>query len=242
MASMAHSYRPVVRDQGFLSPPDLREWLPNDHLVWLVLEIVEELDLSALHARHPNAGPGRAAFDPDMMLGLLIYAYCHGVRSSRQIQRRCVTDVVFRVLCAQDSPDHSTIARFRAEHQEVFARLFTQVLQVAAAAGLARFGTVAIDGTKIPANASVDANRHRDWLAREVQALLSDAAQVDAAEDAHGSDDDGDGGGPRIPTGLRDRGRRAGRLRTALAEISAREHAAGPCCVDGSHLGQGRVG
>ena len=119
---MARSYRPVQRDQAFLLPPDMREWLPEDHLVWLVLEIVEQLDRSALHARHPNAGAGRAAYDPDMLLALLIYAYCQGVRSSRQIEQRCVTDVAFRVLCAQDAPDHTTIARFRVEHQEAFAR------------------------------------------------------------------------------------------------------------------------
>jgi len=224
---VARSYRPVLRDQGFLLPPDMREWLPDDHLVWLVLEIVEQLDRSALHARRSNTGPGRAAYDPDMLLALLIYAYCQGVRSSRQIQQRCVTDVAFRVVCAQDVPDHTTIARFRAEHQDVFAQLFTQVLQVAAMAGLARFGTVAIDGTKIPANASVDANRHRDWLAREVQALVNDAAQVDAAEDAQDRDDNNNGaGGQRMPAGLRDRSGRAERLRTALAEISAREDAA----------------
>ncbi len=230
MAGVARSYRPVRRDQGFLLPPDMREWLPDDHLVWLVLEIVEQLDRSALHARHPNTGAGRAAYDPDMLLALLVYAYCQGVRSSRQIEQRCVTDVAFRVLCAQDVPDHTTIARFRTEHQEVFAQLFAQVLQIAAAAGLARFGTVAIDGTKIPANASADANRHRDWLAREVDTLLRDAAQLDATEDAEhaqdaGNDRDDDGDGQRMPVGLRDRSGRAERLRAALAEIAAREHA-----------------
>jgi transposase len=172
----------------------MREWLPEDHLAWLVLEIVEQLDRSALHARHPNSGAGRAAYDPDMLLALLIYAYCQGVRSSRQIEQRCVTDVAFRVLCAQDVPDHTTIARFRVDHQEVFAGLFTQVLQIAAAAGMARFGTVAIDGTKIPANASADANRHRDWLVGEVDALLRDATQLDATEDAEHAQDPSDGG------------------------------------------------
>jgi transposase len=229
MADVARSYRPVLRDQGFLLPPDMREWLPEDHLVWLVLEIVEQLDRSALHARHPNTGAGRAAYDPDMLLALLIYAYCQGVRSSRQIQQRCVTDVAFRVLCAQDVPDHTTIARFRAEHQEVFAGLFAQVLRVAAAAGLAHFGTVAIDGTKIAANASMDANRHREWLVGEVNALLGEAAQVDAEEDAaHAHDeatDRGDGDGQRMPAGLRDRSGRAERLRAALAEITARAQA-----------------
>jgi transposase len=206
----------------------MREWLPEDHLAWLVLEIVEQLDRSALHARHPNSGAGRAAYDPDMLLALLIYAYCQGVRSSRQIEQGCVTDVAFRALCAQDVPDHTTIARFRVDHQEVFAGLFTQVLQIAAAAGMARFGTVAIDGTKIPANASADANRHRDWLVGEVDALLRDATQLDATEDAeHAQDpsDEGDGDGQRMPASLRDRGGRAERLRAALGEITAREHA-----------------
>src|SRR5215813_3133992 len=123
---MARSYRPVVRDQPFLLPPDMRDWLPADHLVWFVLEIVGRLDRSAFHARHRNAGVGRAAYDPDMLLGLLIYAYCNGVRSSRQIERLCWTDV----------PDHATIARFRAGCQAAFAGLFVQVLLVAGKAGL----------------------------------------------------------------------------------------------------------
>ena len=167
-----------------LLPVDLREWLPADHLVWFLLDILDQLDRSELHARHPNVGAGRAAYDPDMLLGLLIYAYCRGVRSSRAIERACVTDVAFRVLCAQDIPDHATIARFRAQHQEVFVGLFTQVLLIAAQAGLARFGTLAIDGTKIAANASLDANRDRQWLAGQVAELLAQAAATDAAEDA----------------------------------------------------------
>jgi transposase len=219
-------------------PPDTREWLPEDHLAWLVLEIVEQLDRSALHARHPNSGAGRAAYDPDMLLALLIYAYCQGVRSSRQIEQRCVTDVAFRVLCAQDVPDHTTIARFRVDHQEVFAGLFTQVLQIAAAAGMARFGTVAIDGTKIPANASADANRHRDWLVGEVDALLRDATQLDATEDAeHAQDpsDEGDGDGQRMPASLR--GSRW--ARRAAARSAGRDHrprtrrASGPTAAAG---------
>jgi len=119
-----------------------------------------------------------------------MYAYCRGVRSSRQVERLCGTDVAFRVLCAQDVPDHSTIARFRADCQDAFAALFTQVLLVAAQAGLARFGTVAIDGTKIAANASLDANRGQEWLQRQVAEMIQDAEQTDAGEDvaARGSD------------------------------------------------------
>lgn len=215
---MAHSYRPVVRDQPFLLPPDMREWLPADHLVWFVLEIVDRLDRSAFHARHHNAGVGRAAYDPDMLLGLLIYAYCNGVRSSRQIERLCWTDVAFRVLCAQDVPDHATIARFRAGCQEAFAGLFVQVLLVAGKAGLARFGTVAIDGTKIAANASVQANRDREWLAAQVAAMLAEAARADAAEDAC---DDHDGRAGGMPSGLADPTRRAARIAAAAAEVQA---------------------
>jgi transposase len=114
------------------------EWLPADHVVWFLLETVDALDTSAFHVGRRLGGVGTAGYDPDMLLTLLIYAYCQGVRSSRQIERRCLTDVAFRVVCAQDVPDHATVARFRAEHEDTFAVLFTQVLLVAAEAGLAR--------------------------------------------------------------------------------------------------------
>ncbi len=114
---MAKSYRPVLRDQPMLVPVDMREWLPPDHLVWFVLDAVEALDVDGLERSRRRGGAGAAGYDPRMLLALLIYAYCQGVRSSRKIERMCVTDVAFRVLCAQDGPDHATIARFRAEAQ-----------------------------------------------------------------------------------------------------------------------------
>jgi transposase len=166
-----------------LLPVDMREWLPEDHLAWFVLETVEVLDTSGLERCRRVGAAGRAGYDPRMLFALLVYAYCLGIRSSRAIERLCTTDVAFRVLCAQDPPDHTTIARFRAEAGPAFAGLFTQVLLVAARAGLARFGTVAIDGTKIAADASIDANRGGDWLAQQVTAMVTDAEQVDAAED-----------------------------------------------------------
>jgi transposase len=218
---MARSYRPVVRDRAFLLPPDMREWLPADHLVWFVLEIVDRLDRSAFHARHRNVGVGRAAYDPDMLLGLLIYAYCNGVRSSRQIERLCWSDVAFRVLCAQDVPDHATIARFRAGCQEAFAGLFVQVLLVAGKAGLGRFGTVAIDGTKIAANASVQANRDREWLAAQVAKMLAEAEQADAADDARHEHHSRGG----MPPSLADPARRAARIAAAAAEVRAQTEA-----------------
>ena len=114
---MAKGFRPVDRDQQFLLPPDMRHWLPADHLVWFVLDTVAGLDLAAFRAGRRLGGAGRAAYDPVMLLGVLIYAYAVGQRSSRQIERLCQTDVAFRIVCAQDVPDHSTIARFRAQHE-----------------------------------------------------------------------------------------------------------------------------
>src|SRR5215212_2196386 len=175
-----------------LLPVDMREWLPPDHLVWFLLETIEALDTSALDRTRRRGGAGAAGYDPRMLLGLLIYAYCQGVRSSRQIERLCLTDVAFRVLCAQDGPDHTTIARFRAEGQEAFVDLFSQVLMIAARAGLGRFGTVAIDGTKIAANASIDANRGKDWLDRHAADMVAEADRTDRAEKAAASENPDD--------------------------------------------------
>jgi transposase len=220
---VAKSYRPVQRDQPFLLPPDMRDWLSADHVVWFVLETVEALDTGAFHARRRLGGTGTAGYDPDMLLALLVYAYCQGVRSSRQIERRCLTDVAFRVVCAQDVPDHATIARFRAEHEQGFAALFSQVLQVAATAGLVRLGTVAIDGTKIPANASIDANRGRDWLDEQVRQIIAEARGADAEDagsDSDGSDDADHADGDRVPSRLADRSHRAERIRHAALEVT----------------------
>jgi len=217
---MAKEFRPVRRDQVFLMPPDMREWLPSDHLVWFILDTLEALDLTGLEATRRRGGVGAAGYDPRMLLGLLMYGYCRGVRSSRQIERLCGTDVAFRVLCAQDVPDHCTLARFRADCQDGFTSLFTQVLMIAGRAGLARFGTVAIDGTKIAANASIDANRGQEWLALEVNRMVTDAEQVDAQEDLLSAQGHLPAEGERLPATLTDgQGRRA-RIRAAAAEVT----------------------
>lgn len=218
---MARSYRPVVRDQEFLLPPNMAEWLPDDHLVWFVLDVVEQLDTSAFHRARRTGGAGRAGYDPDMLLALLIYAYAVGERSSRRIERLCVDHVAFRVVCGQDGPDHTTIARFRADHRQGFADLFAQVLRLCAAAGMVKVGVISIDGTKIAANASRSANRSHDWV-REQAALVAaevvaDADAVDASEDATaaasgGSDDD-------LPPGFATRKGRAANIKKALAEL-----------------------
>jgi len=218
---VAKSYRPVLRDHPTLLPVDMCEWLPADHLVWFLLETVEELDTTALEAAtRRRGGAGAAGYDPRMLLALLVYAYCQGVRSSRQIERMCVTDVAFRVLCAQDGPDHATIARFRAQARDTFIDLFSQVLMIAAEAGLGRFGTVAIDGTKIAANASIDANRGKDWFDRRVASMVAESEHTDQVEDTagHGADD---AGPDRVPADLGDRTRRAERIQRAAAELRA---------------------
>jgi transposase len=219
---MAKGYRAVLRDQPFLMPVDMREWLPADHLVWFVLDVVDQLDTSAFHGRNVKALSGRAGFDPEMLLALLLYGYCRGVRSSRQIERLCEVDVAFRVICAQDAPDHCVIARFRQTNLTGFADLFAQVLRLAAKAGLGRFGTIAIDGTKIAANASVDANRTEAWLREQVETILAEAQRTDAAEDA----EHGDRRGDEPPEDFADPGARAEKIRAALAEIEHERRAA----------------
>ena len=210
-----------------LLPVDMREWLPPDHLVWFVLETVEALDTSGLERTRRLGGAGAAGYDPRMLFGLLVYAYCQGVRSSRQIERMCSTDVAFRVLCAQDSPDHATIARFRAEAQAAFTDLFSQVLMVAARAGLGRFGTVAIDGTKIRANASIDANRGRAWFDQHVAGIVADADRADQVENAAATENPDDDQPDRVPADLRDRTRRRDRIRQAAQELTAQHQQRG---------------
>src|SRR5438445_11613859 len=175
---------PADRDQRYLLPPDLREWLPADHLAWFVIDAVAQLDTSAFWADLRCDGVGRAAYDPDLMLAVLIYAYSRGERSSRLIERRLCEDVAYRVIACNHCPDHATIARFRQRHATLVAEIFTQVLAMCARAGLVQVGVVALDGTKIAANASLRANRTHQQLADEVARILKEAEETDAAEDA----------------------------------------------------------
>jgi len=225
---MAKGFRPVDRDQPFLLPPDMREWLPEGHLAWFVIDAVGALDLSLFAARKTPRGSwaGRAAYDPRMLLALLVYGYAAGVRSSRRIERACWEDVAFRVICAGDVPDHATVARFRREHfadPEAVGGLFGQVLVLAARAGLGRLGLIAVDGTKIAAAASKDANRTERRLRELAAQILAEAEAVDAAEDELY----GEARGDELPQELADPKTRAERIRTALAELEAERQAAG---------------
>src|SRR6266851_1491617 len=157
---MAKRYRPVQRDQPYLLPPDMREWLPEDDPVWLVIRVVEvHADTSAFHALRRTGGAGAAGYDPDMLLTVLAWAYAHQVTSSRRIEQLCHTDVAFRVICGGNLPDHVTIARFRSAFGGAIGPFFAQVLALCARLGMGKLGVVALDGMKIAANASKPANR-----------------------------------------------------------------------------------
>lgn len=180
---MARDFRPVDRDTGFLLPPDVRDWLPEGHLAWTVIDAVETLDLTALISTYRLGGRGRRAYDPAMMLTLLIYAYAVGLTSSRGIERACGHDVAFRVITANQVPDHDTIAAFRVRHREVFKDLFIELLKVCAAAGLGSVGTISVDGSKIAANASSRRNRTAEGIAK-AQAELGDPQPGDSGPGA----------------------------------------------------------
>src|ERR671930_1812354 len=138
---MAHNFLRGDRDQAFLLPPDLRDWLPADHLAWFILDVVDQLDLDPFYRAHRDDGHGHPAYDPKTLLGVLLYAYCLGVRSSRQIERRLTEDIAFRVLAANQTPDHATIARLRARHEAALAGFPVESLKLCAAAGMVQVGT-----------------------------------------------------------------------------------------------------
>ena len=191
------------RDQGFLLPPDVRDWLPGDHLAWFVIDAVAQLDLSAFYGAYRADGHGAAAYEPSMMVTLLLYAYSTGQRSSRRIEGHCRQDVAYRVITGNVVPDHATIARFVVRHERVLAGLFGQVLGLCDRAGLVSAGVVAIDGTRLAGNASKDRNREFTKVAREI---VGEAKATDEAEDAQ----HGEARGDELPEELRTvEGRRA---------------------------------
>lgn len=210
---MGYNFVTADRDQVFLLPPDMRDWLPEDHLVWLVLDAVGQFDLEPFRVAYRADGHGRPAMDPAWMLALLLYGYAVGERSSRRIERRCADDVAFRVICGGRVPDHATIARFRVRHEAALKEVFSQVLRLLAAAGLVRLGRVALDGTKIAADASWSANK----TLTQVEEMLAEAAAADAAEDAEFADRRGD----EPPPGLARRGDRLARLAEVRDRLAA---------------------
>src|SRR5215213_4426826 len=188
MPGMAQRFVACDREQSFLMPPDVREWLPANHLAWFVVSAVGEMHLDDFYAAYRVDGRSRPPYDPAMMVALLLYAYARGIRSSRVIERACEEDVAFRVLAALQRPDHATLARFLERHQEAIAGLFGEVLTLCARSGLARVGVIAVDGTKVQANASRNENLDYEQLAREIveQAIATDQAQDELYGDRRG--------------------------------------------------------
>nr|WP_314733908.1 transposase [Rhodococcus fascians] len=225
---VAKGYRPVDRDQQFLLPVDMREWLPVSDPVFTVIDVVAALDTSAVHAVRRTGGVGRAGYDPDMLLTVLIFGWAQGQRSSRVLERMCRRDAAFRIICAGNTPDHVTISRFRADVASHMEALFTQVLLLCGHLGLARLGVVALDGVKISSNASLSANRTEKGLraaaAEAAEQRLREHARAAAAEhaaaDAREDEMFGPGSsGGEVPEEMADPRTRAARIAQALAEL-----------------------
>jgi transposase len=217
---MPQNFLACDREQPFLLPPDVREWLPEDHLAWFVIDAVGVIDTTRFYAAYRDDGHGRAAYEPSMMIALLLYCWARGVRSSRAIERAGVEDVACRVIAAHQRPDHATIARFIVRHEHALGELFGEVLALCADAGLATVGVIAIDGTKVYANASRDRSVDYEQLARTI---VEEAIAIDAAETAVLGDRRGD----ELPDPIASRQGREGWLRAARQRLDRQraEHA-----------------
>lgn len=207
---MSYNFIRRDRDQVYLMPPNLKDWLPVDHLAWFLLDAVDQMDLFNFYGKYRQDGHGRAAYEPSMMVSLLLYAYCMGERSSRRIEQLCAEHIAFRVVAGNFQPDHSTIARFRKDNEQELKELFSQVLSLCAKAGLIKAGVVALDGTKIKACAALDENRTYRHIKEEVERMLHEAHLKDEEEDQlFGKDRRGD----ELPEELRHPHSRLARLR-----------------------------
>jgi transposase len=229
---MEKTYRPYEPDQLLLLPPALQDWLPADHVVFFLSDLVDHLDLTAITTPYEQESRGYPPYHPRMMVKLLLYGYAIGVASSRRLAQRCLEDVAFRVLTANNTPDFRTISDFRQRHLATLEALFVQVLRCCQRAGLVKLGTIALDGTKVRANASkhkaMSYGRMQTEVARleaEVRALLTRAERTDAAEDAqHGPTHRGD----ELSAELVRRTTRLQTIRSAMAALEAEAQAAAP--------------
>ncbi len=227
---MAKTFREYSPDQLLLMPPSPREWLPEDHAVYFVADVVETLDLWAIYASYGEER-GYPPYHPLLMTKLLLYGYTRGVRSSRKLARACLEDVAFRVLAAGQQPDFRTIAAFRARHLEALNGLFDQVLRLCREAGLVKLGHVAVDGTKVRANASkhkamsyARMKEEEERRREQIRRWFEECEEVDAAEDElYGPDKTGD----ELPEELRDPKRRLEKIREAKAALEAEAKAKG---------------
>src|SRR4051794_8166587 len=220
---MARFFRAPGRRQRFLLPLDMMEWLPEDDIIHLIVDAVGLMDLSKFEATCKVGGAGQAPFAPAMLLTVLIYAYSHGVRSSRVIERLCRRDAGYRFIVGEEVPDHTVMARFRQRHAGQMKGVFFQVLDLCREAGLIRLGLVALDGTKVKANAGLDANRTASTIAEQVGRMLAEAETTDAREDRQFG---AGAGGPAMPKGLSRHAGRLARLKACQAKLTGRAPAA----------------
>lgn len=219
------TFRPYDPDQEFLFPPAFRDWLPTDHLVFFVMDLVGQLDLGEIYRSYEGSKGGKPPYSPTMMTVLLFYSYCVGVFSSRKIEKACYEQIPFRVLTADQHPDHDTVASFRRRHLTVLSSLFVQVLRLCQKAGLVKLGHVSLDGTKVKANASkhkamsyARMEKSAKELEQEVARLLSEAQKVDEQEDIrYGKGKRGD----ELPEELRFKESRLRKIREAMASLEA---------------------
>ncbi|MFL5859350.1 MAG: transposase [Solirubrobacteraceae bacterium] len=218
---MAQNFIEGGRERGFLLPPDVRDWLPADHLAWFVIDVVGQMDLSGFYAAYRADGHGRAAYEPSMMVTLVLHAYATKQRSSRAIESHCRQDVAYRVITGNAVPDHATIARFVVRHERALAELFGEVLRLCDEAGLVKPGVVAVDGTRMAGSANSDSTRDFEQIAREI---VAEHKATDEAEDQRL----GEARGDELPEQLRTaEGRRA-----FFAKQRRRDHTGGQEPVD----------
>lgn len=219
---MANFFREPNRQQMHLLPVDMLEWVPDDDIAHLILDVVEGMDLRRFKRRYKVGGVGAPALSPAMMLSVLIYGYSYGYTSSRKLERLCVRDAGFRMIVGDETPDHATIARFRRKHLADIQVLFTEVLKLCRKAGMVRLGLVALDGSKVKGNASLDANRTSASIDGEhasLEAEVSDLLGKAEAEDAREDELYGARRGDELPKTLRHRQERLARLQACRAEL-----------------------
>jgi transposase len=215
---MARFFREPDRRQRHLLPVDMMDWLPAGDIVHLIVDAVALMDLSGFEAAYKVGKAGQAPFAPRVLLALLIYAYAHGTRSSRAIERLCGRDAGFRFIVGSAVPDHTVIARFRRRHVARMRAVFLAVLELCREAGLVRLGLVALDGTKVKADAALDANRTARGLEAEIARMLAEAEAVDAREDRRFGDRRGD----ELPEGLTGAADRRARLAACTEKLARR--------------------
>ena len=213
---MAYNIKTVNREKIYLMPPSLQEWLPEKDMAWFIIDVAGQMDLSAYYRKYRGDGRGQEAYDPSMMAALPVYAYSNGIRSSRAIERLCERDIGFKVVAGDEKPDHTTIARFRRDNGKAIEELFPEALKLCAKAGLVKAGVVALDGTKVKADAALESNRTYDHIENAVKEMLAAAEAKDAEEDKlYGKDKRGD----ELPEELRDRRKRLARLKECKARL-----------------------